>query len=123
MYTAAAVYLFYLATSAAVVVLRFRDPQTKRPYRATGFPVTTVVFCLVCVFLIVAAVDYRPIMAAASLAVILLGVPAYWLSERIRVADTASAAAPAVPAFWSAVMPMRPGGPASHHRRGRSLVD
>jgi len=85
MYTAAAVYLFYLATSAAVVVLRFRDPQTERPYRATGFPVTTVIFCLVCVFLIVAAVDYRPIMAAASLAVILLGVPAYWLSERLRL--------------------------------------
>lgn len=82
MYTAAAVYLFYLATSAAVVVLRFREPSTKRPYRAAGFPMTTVVFCLVCVLLIVAAVDYRPAMAAASLLVILLGVPAFWVSER-----------------------------------------
>ncbi len=31
--------------------------------------------------------------------------------------------APSAPAFWSAVTPMRPGGPASHHRRGRSWVD
>jgi len=82
MYTAAAVYLFYLATSVAVIVLRFRDPETPRTFRATGYPVTTVVFCLVCAFLIIAAMDYRPVMAVASFAVILLGVPAYWLSER-----------------------------------------
>ncbi len=31
--------------------------------------------------------------------------------------------APSAPAFWAAVTPMRPGGPASHHRRGHSWVD
>jgi amino acid transporter len=81
MYTAAAVYLFYLVTSAAVIVLRYRDPAAPRPYRATGFPVTTLTFCLVCGFLIVAAVGYRPTMAVASMMVILLGVPAFRLSE------------------------------------------
>ncbi|MGD8440651.1 MAG: amino acid permease, partial [Holophagae bacterium] len=81
MYTAAAVYLFHLATSAAVIVLRYRDPTTPRPYQATGFPVTPLAFCLVCGFLIVATVDYRPILAFASFIVILLGVPAFWLSE------------------------------------------
>jgi len=85
MYTAAAVYLFYLATSVAVIVLRVRDASAPRSYRATGYPVTTVVFCTVCGFLIVSAVDYRPMMALASLAVILLGVPAFWLSERLGV--------------------------------------
>jgi len=84
MYTAAAVYLFYLATSVAVIVLRRRDPSAERSYRAAGFPVTTLVFCLVCGFLVVAAVDYRPAMAIASLVIIGLGVPAFWLSERWR---------------------------------------
>ena len=37
LYTAAAVYTFYLATSLAVIVLRFRDPKTERPYRVTGY--------------------------------------------------------------------------------------
>lgn len=83
MYTAAAVYLFYLATSVAVIVLRIREGAASRTYRATGFPVTTIVFCLVCAFLIVAAVDYKPIMAVAALGVILLGVPAFWLSEMV----------------------------------------
>lgn len=83
MYTAAAVYLFYLATSVAVIVLRIREGAASRTYRATGFPVTTIVFCLVCAFLIVAAVDYKPIMAVAALGVILLGVPAFGLSEMV----------------------------------------
>jgi APA family basic amino acid/polyamine antiporter len=84
MYTAAAVYLFYLATSVAVIVLRFRDRSAPRAYRATGYPVTTVVFCLVCMFLIVASVQYRPWIAVAAGLLILLGVPGFWLSERGR---------------------------------------
>jgi len=84
MYTAAAVYLFYLATSVAVIVLRFRDRSAPRAYKATGYPVTTVVFCFVCLFLIVASVQYRPWIAVAAGLLILLGVPGFWLSERGR---------------------------------------
>jgi amino acid transporter len=115
MYTAAAVYLFYLATSVAVIVLRRRDPSAPRSYRAAGFPVTTLIFCAVCGFLIVSAVDYRPMMALASLAVIVLGVPAFWLSERFG--GWASSAVPEVisdPAFRVAF-----GDPASPEQRGR----
>lgn len=83
MYTAAAVYLFYLATSVALIVLRAREPATTRPYRATGYPLTTVVFCLVCTFLIAAAVSYKPTMALASMLVMLLGVPAFLISDRL----------------------------------------
>jgi len=84
MYTAAAVYLFYLATSVAVIVLRFKERSTPRFYKATGFPVTTVVFCLVCILLIVASVQYRPWIAVAAGLLILLGIPAFRLSERGR---------------------------------------
>jgi APA family basic amino acid/polyamine antiporter len=84
MYTAAAVYLFSLATSAAVIVLRFKERSTPRAYKATGYPVTTVMFCLVCLFLIVASVQYRPWIAVASGLLILLGFPGCWLSERGR---------------------------------------
>jgi amino acid transporter len=76
-YTAAAVYAFYLATSLAVVVLRWKDPGVERPYRVTGYPFTTLVFCVVCGFLIYSAVTYKPVIAAAALGIILLGVPIY----------------------------------------------
>ena len=83
-YTAAPVYFFYLATSLAVFVLRRKEPEVHRPYRVTGYPVTTIIFCAVCVFLIYSAVDYKPQVASAALGILLLGLPIYWLSSRAR---------------------------------------
>jgi basic amino acid/polyamine antiporter, APA family len=57
-YVSVAVYLFYLATSAAVIVLRFREPQADRPYKVTGFPIPTLVFCGVCGYLIYSCIKY-----------------------------------------------------------------
>jgi basic amino acid/polyamine antiporter, APA family len=57
-YVSVAVYLFYLATSAAVIVLRFREPQADRPYRVTGFPIPTLIFCGVCGYLVYNCILY-----------------------------------------------------------------
>ncbi len=82
LYTAAPVYLFYLATSLAVGVLRFREPHTQRPYRTWGYPVTTLLFAAICIFLARSAVVYRPGVALAALGILLLGLPLYWWSRR-----------------------------------------
>ena len=84
LYTAAAVYSFYLATSVAVAVLRFKEPNVKRPYRVTGYPVPTIIFCGVCAFLIQSAAAYRPGVAAGALVIFLVGLPLYWISNRMR---------------------------------------
>jgi len=81
-YTAAPVYTFFLATSLAIIVLRRREPQLDRPYRVLGYPVTTLVFCAVCAFLIYSAVAYKPLISAISYGLILLGLPIYWLTTR-----------------------------------------
>jgi len=84
-YTAAAVYSFYLATSVAVIVLRFKERDVERPYRVTGYPVTTIVFCAVCAFLIYSAVSYAlaetPIGLLISSGALLAGVLIYWLTN------------------------------------------
>ena len=79
LYTAAAVYSFYLASNLAVPILRRKEPDRPRPYRVTGYPVTTVIFCCVCAFLIYGAVVYQPWIAASSLGILLLGLPIYFL--------------------------------------------
>ena len=85
LYAAAAVYSFYLATTVAVIVLRWKDPEVERPYRVTGYPVTPLLFCAVCGFLIYGAFDYKPVISTVAMCVILLGVPIYWLTkERSR---------------------------------------
>jgi len=82
LYTAAAVYTFYFATNLAVIVLRFREPDVERPYRVTGYPITTLLFMAVCGFLIYSAVIYKPRVALVGLVVLLLGLPIYWLSPK-----------------------------------------
>ena len=84
LYTAAAVYSFYLATSMAVVVLRFKEPNTERPFRVTGYPLPTIVFCAVCAYLIRSAVLYKPEIALGAFVIFVLGLPLYWISNRIR---------------------------------------
>ncbi len=82
LYTAAVVYSFYLATSIAVIVLRFREPQVERPYRVSLFPIPTLVFSIVCGYLIYSAVEYKPQIAAAGLVILLAGLPIYWFTCR-----------------------------------------
>lgn len=80
-YTAVAVYSFYLATTLAILVLRRKDPGLKRPYKVTGYPFTPLIFAGVCIFLIYSAVTYKPLIAAIPLGILLLGMPVYWLTS------------------------------------------
>lgn len=85
LYTAAPVYTFYLATSLAVIVLRFKEPYVERPYRITGYPVTTIIFCAVCAFLIYSAVSYAWNQMPKSLCllegILLAGMVIYCLTD------------------------------------------
>jgi APA family basic amino acid/polyamine antiporter len=83
-YTAAAVYCFYAATTLAVIVLRRKEREVERPYRMTGYPVTPVIFAAVCAFLVYSAIIYKPWIALASVGVFALGLPVYRWSRRQR---------------------------------------
>jgi amino acid transporter len=82
LYTAAAVYSFYAASALAVLVLRRKEPQVERPFRVPGYPLTPLVFAAACLFLIRSAVLYRPLIAAAAAALLLLGLGLWWLTSR-----------------------------------------
>jgi len=89
-YTAVAVYSFYLATSLAVFVLRRKEPHVDRPFRVWGYPYTTIVFCLTCAFLICSAARYaltvqmkdHPVLGAVPYGILLLGPLVYLLTRR-----------------------------------------
>ena len=85
LYAAVAVYTFYLGTSLAVIVLRIKEPQIERPYKVTGYPVTVVIFCAVCAFLIYSCVTYawafKRISFLVLLGVLTAGMIIYWLTD------------------------------------------
>jgi APA family basic amino acid/polyamine antiporter len=86
--------LTYVSAYCALIVLRRKEPATPRPYRAFGFPYTTVIVLLGCVLLLIAAImeDRRSGVFAG---VLLIGcAPVYaWIARRRRV-DAAAAAGP-----------------------------
>ena len=57
-YAAPVVWAFYLVTGISVFVLRARDPDTPRPYRVTGYPLTPLLLCAACILLITSSVTY-----------------------------------------------------------------
>lgn len=81
LYTAAAVYAFYLGTSLSVIVLRFREPDVERPYKVTGYPITPLIFSGVCLFLIYSSINYarnfKPISLIVLAVALGLGVVIY----------------------------------------------
>ncbi len=70
LYTAPVYWFFALATGLSVFVLRVREPGTPRPVRTPGYPVTPILFALVCVFMIYSSVTYAIGKMPWSLAVL-----------------------------------------------------
>ncbi len=85
LYTAAAVYAFYLGTSLSVIVLRFKDPGVERPYRVTGYPLPPLIFSGVCAFLIYSSLTYAKAAKPRSLIVLVVmlvtGIILYLLTD------------------------------------------
>ena len=81
-YTGFAVVLFSGVAVLSVFVLRFREPDAPRPYKALGYPVAPAVFVLASAVMVVNEIWNSPGTALTGLAVILAGVPLYLLFAR-----------------------------------------
>jgi len=84
--TAPAFWLFMIATGAALLALRRREPAAPRPFRVPGYPLMPIVFCASSLFMLEAALRYAGSLAWVGLLPLALGVPLY-LATRSRVTD------------------------------------
>jgi len=69
--------LFAAATVSGVIVLRRREPDLLRPYRAWGYPVTPLLFLVLETWMIIFAVRKTPLTAAISAATVVAGLVIY----------------------------------------------
>jgi APA family basic amino acid/polyamine antiporter len=75
----------YAANYVAVFVLRVREPEMARPFRAWGYPVTTGLVLAGSVVFLTAAVHDDPVSAWRAAALLGLAVPVYaWMRRRKR---------------------------------------
>jgi APA family basic amino acid/polyamine antiporter len=77
-YTGFSIMLFSGIAVAAVFVLRRRQPDAPRPFRAWGYPLAPAIFTIVSAVTVVNAIWREPGPAAAGLVLIACGVPLYF---------------------------------------------
>ena len=75
--------LFYMLAVLAVIVLRFRFPQWERPYRTWGYPFVPLAFLAVYVWFMAQVYIGSPLVSRVGLFLIALGLPAYWIYQRL----------------------------------------
>ncbi len=84
-YTGFAVILFSATAVASLFVLRRRNPNATRPFRAWGYPWAPAIFVLACAAMVVNEMIRNGATAIAGVAVILAGVPVYFFFARRRI--------------------------------------
>ncbi len=75
------VTIAFIALTVSAVVL-FRRRQGPAPFVAAGYPLPPVIFVGLTALLLVALLMRSPIQSLLGVAVVLLGLPVYWLARR-----------------------------------------
>jgi APA family basic amino acid/polyamine antiporter len=86
-YTGFAIVLFSGAAVMALFVLRAREPDAPRPFRAWGYPIAPGVYVAVSIVILGNALWEAPAATGAGALVIAAGLPLYWWQRKRRTSD------------------------------------
>ncbi len=83
-YVISAALIFYILTIAGLFRLRKTRPDAERPYRAFGYPYIPILYLLAASTILIVLFVYQASTTWPGLAIVLSGLPAYWLWTRGR---------------------------------------
>lgn len=72
-YTAPIFWVFFLLVGISLFVLRWKEPDVKRPFRVPLYPLTPIVFCLTSTYLLYSSLAYTGYGAFVGVGVLLVG--------------------------------------------------
>jgi basic amino acid/polyamine antiporter, APA family len=72
-----AALVFYMLTIVGLFVLRFRQPDAPRPYKAIGYPALPAIYILMAGTVCAILLRYKPQYTWPGLFLVLLGIPVY----------------------------------------------
>ncbi|MBA3571576.1 MAG: amino acid permease [Pyrinomonadaceae bacterium] len=81
-YTAPVFWFFFFMVGLSLIVLRIKEPDTARPFRAPFHPLLPLAFCASCLYMLQASIAYTGIGALVGVAVLLAGLPVFWLARQ-----------------------------------------
>jgi APA family basic amino acid/polyamine antiporter len=78
------VVIFYVLTILGIFILRKKQPNIERPYRAFGYPVLPIIYIILALAFCVGLVSASPKYSLWGLAIVLAGVPLYFIAIAAR---------------------------------------
>jgi basic amino acid/polyamine antiporter, APA family len=81
-YTAPVFWFFFLLSGVSLFVLRRRAAEVPRPFRVPLYPVTPLLFCATCAYMLYSSLAFTGRFAGVGVAVVLTGVPLLLLARR-----------------------------------------
>jgi len=76
-YVSVIITLFSALTVGSVIVLRYKRPDLKRPYKLWGYPIVPILFIAAHFWIVWGSVTEKPFESLMGLVIVCLGIPAY----------------------------------------------
>jgi len=78
-YVISAALIFYILTIFGVFLLRWKQPDAERPYKAFGYPIVPILYIIGAAVILVVLFIYQTATTWPGLLIVLSGVPIYFL--------------------------------------------
>ena len=82
-YVISAALIFYILAIAAIFVLRVKQPDAERPYKAFGYPIIPALYCIGAAIILVVLFVYQTTATWPGLLIVLTGVPVYFIWKNL----------------------------------------
>jgi len=78
-YATFASLLFYMLTIGGIFILRKKEPDAERPYKAFGYPIIPALYIIVTAAICITLLIYDTVNTGLGLAIVAIGIPVYYL--------------------------------------------
>jgi APA family basic amino acid/polyamine antiporter len=80
-YSTFASLLFYILTIYGIFILRKKEPNVERPYKAFGYPIIPAIYIVITSLICITLLIYDTTNTGLGLFIVALGIPVYYLTQ------------------------------------------
>jgi basic amino acid/polyamine antiporter, APA family len=81
-YATFASLLFYIITILGIFILRKKEPDTARPYKAFGYPIIPALYIVITLAICINLIYFKPVPTTIGLGIVAIGIPVYFITEK-----------------------------------------
>lgn len=81
-YSTFASLLFYILTIGGLFILRKKEPETERPYKAYGYPFIPLLYIIITLAICIDLLIYDTLSTGLGLVIVIFGIPIYYITKK-----------------------------------------